>query len=536
MLRPRVPSPRRKAAPVQVDHIVVGAGSAGCAVAARLAEDPSRSVLLVEAGGSDLNVGVRAPVAFGSQFRGRGDWGFESEPEPSLDGRRIFEPRGKVLGGTSSMNAMVWVRGAASDYDGWDLDGWSWEECRAVFERIERRHDLHGPRASGGPVRLSTLRSPDDLSERFIRATEATGIARRGDLTAGEREGVGYPATTTWNGRRWNAARAYLGHRPPNLHVATGSHASRIVLQDGRAVGVELLRRGRRTIVRSRGDIVLSAGAFGTPHLLQLSGIGDPEHLREVGISPTVDAPRVGLGLAEHALAAMNWELADGHPGLSDAANPKWLAPWLVAGRGPLASNVIEAVAHLRSRADLDAPDLQLVMGPIFFWQHGAVEHPRPAMVIGPSYWEPKSRGSVLARSADPLEAPAIRLNMLEHRDDVEALTRGVRIAREIVAQQPLSDAVRAELHPGPEVESDAQIEAWLRSNAEHTYHPACSAAMGADDDAVLDERLRVRGVDGLRVADASALPRITHANTHAPATLLGERCARFVLDLPVPR
>lgn len=513
------------------DHIVIGAGSGGCAAAARLSEDPGREVLLLEAGGSDLSLAVCAPLAFSKQFHGKGDWDYRTEPEPGAAGRRIYEPRGKVLGGSSAMNAMLWIRGCRGDYDGWGIPGWSWEEVEPFFLAMEDHHLADAAHGSGGPVHVTRMAHPDPVAERFVDAAAATGIPRSDDLSGPDLHGVGISPVTVWHGRRWSAARAYLApaRRRKNLTVLKHALACRVVIRDGRAVGVEFERRGKRTTAGARGDIVLAAGAFGTPHLLQLSGVGEAAHLREIGVDCVVDNPAVGANLAEHPMTLCNWELQPGNLGLSDATNPRYLLRWLTSGQGKLTSNIAEALAHVRSSPDLRDPDFQLVHGPAFFWQHGEGEHPTPAMVIGQSYWTPESRGWVKARSADPREKPAVQLNLLTDRRDVEAIIRAIRISREIAATAPLADVLGDEIHPGRAVETDEQLEGWIRRHCEHTYHPACSARMGDPDEGALDAQLRVRGLDGLRVADASALPVITRANTNAPAILMGERCAHFI-------
>jgi choline dehydrogenase len=480
------------------DYIVIGAGSAGCAVAGRLSADSSRSVLLLEAGGSDRRVSVRAPLAFATQFGGPTDWKLQTEPEPGCADRRMEQPRGKVVGGTSSMNAMVWVRGSRQDYDGWGVPGWEWEDVEPVFRRIE-----------SGPVHVSRVAEPDEVARRFVAAARAAGLASNDDLSGPDLDGAAISPVTVWRGRRWSAARAYLdpARRRKNLTVVTGALARRVVIREGSVVGIEYEHRGRRRYAPVRGEIVISAGAFGTPHLLQLSGIGPAEHLRDIGITPVLDSPRVGAGLADHLSTFMNWELAPGFVGLSDAQHPKWLMRWLLFRDGKLTSNFMEAVAHIRSAPELAAPDFQLIHGPAYLWDYGRAQHPRPAIVILQSHWTPQSRGTVLARSADPRVPPAIRTNGLTARVDIAAFLRAIRRTRDIAATEPLASVLSTEIHPGTHVVSDAALEKWIRETANSTGHPACTAAMGTDPDSVLDERLRVRGVNGLRVADASALP-----------------------------
>ena len=513
------------------DHIVIGAGSAGCAVAARLSEDSARRVLLVEAGGSDRRLEARAPAAFPGLFHTSRDWDYRTEPEPGCDGRRLYQPRGKLVGGCSAMNAMLWVRGSNLDYDGWGIAGWSWDDVRPHFLRIEDHFLRDADHGADGPVRIRRIDTPDPATTAFVESAVAAGIPRTEDLSGPELDGVQVSATTTSGGRRWSTARAYLdsARKRANLTVWTNALVHRVVIRDGRAVAVDIERKGRLARVGSRSDIVLSAGAFNTPHLLQLSGVGPAEHLREIGIDVLVDSPAVGAHLMEHPMTFVNFELREPWLGLSDAERPKHILNWLLRGRGKLASNVGEALAHVRTEDGLPAPDMQLVQGPVFFWEHGEGEHPRPAMMIAQSYWTPSSRGSVLVRSRDPRELPAVRLNLLEERGDLEAIVRGVRLARRIAAQPPLRDMLAAEITPGEGVQTDAQLEHWVRTTCQHTYHASCSARMGEPGEGVLDPELRVHGVGNLRVADASALPRITRANTNAPAILFGERCAAFI-------
>jgi choline dehydrogenase len=501
------------------DYIVIGAGSAGCAVAARLAA-ASHTVLLIEAGGSDRRIPVRAPLAWGAQVGGPTDWAYESEPEPGCDGRRIPQPRGKVLGGTSAMNAMVWVRGTRVDYDGWQVPGWGWDDVEPVFRRIE-----------SGPMRVTRVPEPDEVSRRFVAAARASGEAANDDVSGPDLDGAAISPVTVWKGQRWSTARAYLdqARRLGNFSLVSGALVRRIVIRDGAAVGVEYERRGRSYTATARREIVLSAGTYGTPQLLQVSGVGSAEHLRSVGIDPVVDSPQVGQNLTDHPATIMNWELAPGFIGLADASNPKWLLRWLIRRSGKLTSNLFEAVAHIRSAPGLPAPDFQLIHAPVYI-RVDLSEYPRPAMSIVQSYWTPESLGSVMVRSPDSAEPPAIQLNTLTARGDLAAFVRAIRRTREIVSTEPLASAAALEFQPGPEMNTDEELEAWVRATVATTAHPACSAAMGTEPDSVLDPQLRVRGVARLRVADASALPRIPRANTNAPAVVVGERCADFIL------
>jgi choline dehydrogenase len=429
------------------------------------------------------------------------------------------------------MNAMVWVRGTRLDYDGWGLPGWGWADVEPVFRRIES-HYLGGPsHGTCGPVRITRLAEPDVTSLRWVDAARAAGVSDNEDIGGPDLDGSAIAPVTVWKGQRWNTARAYLpaAQRRSNLTVLTGALVHRVVIRDGRAVAVEYERKGQRRVINANREIILSAGAYGTPQLLQLSGIGTADHLRAVGIAPVVESPRVGTNLTDHPAAAMSWDVRPEFVGLSDAQKPQWLLRWLFRRTGKLTSNAMEAIAQVRSDPGLPAPDFQLIHSPSYVNLVAMERELRRASSVLQSYWTPKSRGTVLAQSADPHDAPQIRLNTLADPDDVKAFIRIVRRTREIVATEPFASVVTTELHPGPDVVADAQIEAWLRSSVATTGHPACSAAMGNEPDSVLDEKLRVRGVAGLRVADASVFPRVPRANTNAPAIMVGERCADFI-------
>lgn len=496
------------------DFVVVGAGSAGCAVAGRLATESASTVLLIEAGGSDRRLTIRAPLAYPRQFGTSLDWAYETDPEPGCANRRIAQPRGRVLGGSSAMNAMIWVKGSSLDYDGWQLPGWGWNDVAPVFARIER-----------GPMRVARVPYPDELSRCFVAAARASGVGANDDVSGPELDGAAISPVTIHKGQRWSTARGYLRHQE-NLTVVTKAEVGRVIIRDGRAVGVEYRRRGRIQRAFADREVVVSAGAFGTPRLLQLSGIGPADHLRRVGITPLVDSPRVGQGLTDHPTAFAIWALAPGYVGLADVGKPKWLLQWLLRRRGKLTSNGAEAVAHIRSTAGLPACDFQLIFTPSYALADPKERKLRPALSVLTSYWTPKSRGSVLVRSSDPATPPAIRLNLLSEREDVDALVRALERTREIIATEPIASTVGRELLPGP----GSDVEACIRDNAITTNHQACSVAMGREPDSPLDEKLRVRGVENLRVADASALPRIPHANTNAPSIMTGERCADFLL------
>lgn len=519
------------------DHVVIGAGSAGCAVAGRLSEDPERSVLLVEVGGSNRRLDVRAPAAFAKQFHSKVDWDYWTEPEPALAGRRIYEPRGKMLGGSSCTNAMIYMRGNRLDYDGWaenGAPGWSYDEVLPFFRRSENNQDIqddyHG---RGGALNVTHLPTVDPITRRLVDAATAVGLQRNHDFNGATQDGVGLYQVTQRRGRRFHAADAYL--RPArgrkNLTIRTGAHATRLFLDRGRVTGVQLRRgkRDERVNVSSHGEVVVCAGSFNSPALLQQSGIGPADHLRSVGIEPVVDLPAVGEQLMEHAIAYCTWELAEGHLGLFDAEEPRHLAEWLALGRGKLASNVGEGGGFWRSDPSLPGPDTQLYFAPAYFVEHGLQTWDAPAMTIGLSQVAPQSTGSVLVRSADPLRKPVVRLNLGSAEAEIEAMVRGVQLAREIAGAAPIRDAVAFEISPGAVNTSREDVVTWLRAGVQHTYHPACTVRMGAEGEGALDPQLRVHGVEGLRVADCSAMPKVIRGNTHAPTVMIAERCADFI-------
>lgn len=500
------------------DYIVAGAGSAGCTVAARLVESGAR-VLLLEGGPHNRTINVKAPAAFANLFHSVRDWEYQTEPEPTLADRSIYQPRAKTLGGCSSMNCMVHIRGNRLDYDSWadlGVEGWSWNDVAPYFDK--------------SPLGWRELPSPDPLSKAFVTAAVRAGIKENPDHRGPDNEGVTLSKTTARNGRRYDTATAYLKplRKNKNLTVVTGALVDKVLIEHARAVGVRYRVNGTAIDARASREVVVSGGAFGTPEILQRSGIGPAEHLLGLGIEPVVDLPAVGEHLMEHPMTLMNWEIKSDEIGLFDAANPKYLFPWLLRGRGKLTSNIAESTAHVRTDSTLPAPDFQLVFVPSYFREHGAQEYDKPAISIGQSYWTPVSTGSVLITSADPTKKARVRLNMLSEPQEVAAMIRAIRLSREIVAQEPLAAHVGAEISPGAGVASDEDLETWIRANVEHTYHPSCTVRMG--DGGALDSQLRVRGVAGLRVADTSAFPQIPRANTNLPAVMIGERCADFII------
>jgi choline dehydrogenase-like flavoprotein len=518
------------------DYVIVGAGSAGCVLANRLSAPGDASVLLLEAGGSDRTLRVQVPAAFSKLFRTGHDWGYSYESEPGADGRSLYAPRGRMLGGSSSLNAMIYMRGNRADYDDWAASGatgWSYAEVLPYFRRAE--HNERGEDAYhgvGGPLNVADQRSPNPVTRRFLDAAGAAGLAANPDFNGSVQWGAGLFQVTQKAGRRWSAADAYL--RPaaarPSLTVRTGALVTRIVLERGRAVGVELLSGRRRQLVRVAREVLLAAGAFNSPQLLMLSGIGPADHLRSVGIPPVIDHPHVGGHLQDHPAVLLSWEV-DARGTLRDAERPASLVRYLTTRSGLLSSPVAEAGAFLASREGLLAPDLQLHMAPGFFADHGFVSYHAPAVSIGPTLVAPQSRGRVRLRSARPTDPPMLTVNALAERVDVDTMIDGMERVREIAAAAPLAGIVRARIAPSPGVSSRRDLEAYLRQHVELLYHPSCSARIGPPEDGVVDPALRVHGVSGLRVVDASVMPTVVRGNTNAPTIMIAERAADLLLQ-----
>jgi choline dehydrogenase-like flavoprotein len=523
------------------DFIIVGAGSAGCVLANRLSADPSVRVLVLEAGGKDRSPNIKIPAAFAKQFHTRLDWDYATEPEPYVDSRCLYIPRGKGLGGSSSMNAMLYVRGRPLDYDTWEAQGapgWGYRDVLPYFIKSEDNargaSEWHG---ATGPLRVSEQRSPRPLDRRLIDASVAAGIPYIADYNGPEQDGVSMFQVNQWGGKRFSSADAFL--RPvmdrPNLEVRTRATVLGVQLEGDRAVGVRL-RRGRRgsELVRG-GEVVLSAGAINSPQILQLSGIGAPEDLQAVGVEVRHVLPGVGGNLQDHPAIALNFEVSD-QDTLYVAEKPRAVAEWLLRRTGPLSSTVAEVVAFHRSRPGLPAPDLQYHMGPAYYEDHGAETFDGHAIVLGPVLISPKARGRVWLRSADPTDKPRILTNSLSEPEDRAALLAGVKLGREIASQPALQEIIVRELKPGPEVLGDDDLEADIRRRLFLIYHPVGTCRMSdTADGAVVDSRLRVHGLEGLRVVDASIMPLIPGGNTHAPTVMVAERAADLILGAAPP-
>jgi len=520
----------------EYDYVIVGSGPAGCALAARLASGSGVSVLLIEAGPRDRSINIRIPAAFAKLFKSRYDWGFETAPQDGLDGRRVYFPRGKVLGGCLSVNAQMYVRGHHLDYDGWGVSGWAYRDLLPYFRRAERNSrccdDFHG---GDGPWWVSDQCDPNPLSQAFVAAAAEAEIESNPDFNAARLDGAGLVQVMQHDGRRFSAADAYLRTAPTNLQVLTGAHATRVVITGGRAEGVEYHQRGTRIVARARREVILCAGAVGTPHLLMLSGVGPAEHLHAHGLTVVQDLPGVGCGLHDHPMVVVMYETVK-PVSLRAAESPGSLLRYLLRRRGMLTSNIAEAAAFARTNPQLEAPDLELIFAPVLYLDEGLAKPPRHGFSIGVVALQPASRGVIALRSADPFAMPVIQPQYLSDPADAEVMMHGVTLARHIVAARPF-DALRGgELEPGPGAQHAEDIEAWIRSRAHTVYHPVGSCRLGLDALAVVDPELRVRGIERLRVADVSVLPSIVRGHTAAVATAIGERAADLLRGAgPVP-
>ena len=532
------------------DYIIIGAGSAGCVLANRLTQDPAVKVLLLEAGGKDNSLIVKMPAGAGGLINAKGayNWGFSTEPEAQLDGRKLWWPRGKGWGGSSSINGMIYIRGHARDYDQWGqmgLRGWSYADVLPYFKRSESLEgggdQYHG---GEGPLHVSKASSKNPIYSGFIQAGVQAGHKQTGDFNGFQQEGFGPYQLTIRDGQRWSASAAYLrpvlGHRL-NLTAVTEARTTRIVIENGRAVGVDYVqgKGAQKHTAYADAEVLVCTGAVQSPQVLQLSGIGDPDELRAAGVTVTHALPGVGKNLQDHLDVTLSWETPGTPSAYSYSAGVNRLLTGLnyaVRGKGPGRQNFLEAGAFLKSRPDLDRPDLQLHCVMAIMQDHGKTVVPKDGFTVHVCQLRPESRGSVGLNSADPLADPAIRANYLATDEDRRALREGAKMVRDVAGQAALKEIRGDELFPGPGVQSDADIDAWIRRTAETIYHPVGTCRMGVVGDgmAVVDDTLKVFGLEGLRVVDASVMPTLVGGNTNAPTIMIAEKAADLIAGRPL--
>ena len=516
------------------DYIIIGAGSAGCVLANRLSEDPAVKVLLLEAGGPDNKQEIHIPLAFSKLFKGPCDWTYFTEPEPQLGNRSLYWPRGKVLGGSSSINAMIYIRGHRADYDQWrDLGnpGWGYADVLPCFKKSENQeHGASEYHGASGPLHVSDLRTVNPLSDAFVQAGQEAGFQRNHDFNGASQEGFGFYQVTQDNGKRHSAAAAFLhpAMSRKNLTVRTNTHVFGIYFEGKRAAIVSFQQGNGSVQERAEREIILCAGAIGSPQLLMLSGVGPADHLRQLDIPVACDLPGVGGNLQDHPCTGVAYECTK-PVSLASAEDYSNMARYLLFKKGPLTSNVAEAGAFIRTSPGCQVPDLQFHFGVGYFVEHGFRQIKGHAFTFGATLLHPYSRGEIRLRSSNPLDAPSIRANYLADSRDSDVLLEGVKLARALAATKAFDQYRGTELHPGPEAKDDRALRQHMALFTETLYHPVGTCKMGHDAAAVVDSELRVRGVEGLRVVDASIMPAIVGGNTNAPTIMIAEKAAEMI-------
>ena len=502
------------------DYVIVGAGAAGCVLAHRLSADPAVRVALLEAGGPDKAQEIRIPAAFSKLFTTAYDWNYRTSKQSGLADRELFWPRGKTLGGSTSMNAQMWLRGQRADYDGWGCAGWSYDEVLPYFGRAESL-----------PMRISRLRTPHALTMAFLAACAEAGLPQEGSLNAATYAGYGLTPVTQRRGRRWSAADAYLrsARRRPNLTVLTGALVERVDLEGDRATGVTYRdAAGAVQQAVATREVILSAGAINSPQLLMLSGIGDGEQLRAIGIEARHELPAVGRHLQDHLASGIGVH-CPAPITMVAAESLRHVLRYLVLRKGMLSSNVAEGVAFIRSDDSVTAPDLELIFAPVPFIDHGQTAPPDHGITIGVVLLQPESEGRITLASADPADPPVIDPGYLSAEADVRRLVTGLKVAQRLLETGPLRPFAGEPMSPWTGSMDDDVLAAHIREHAETLYHPVGTCRMGTGDDTVVDLDLKVHGLQGLRVADASVMPRINRGHTQAPAYMIGEKAADLI-------
>jgi choline dehydrogenase len=537
-------SPRRVIVPIILlkenavyDYIIVGAGSAGCVLAARLSADPSVSVLLLEAGPVDDALEIHAPAALSRLFQTTYDWNYSTVPQHRAAGRTIYWPRGKVLGGSSSMNAMIYIRGSRYDFQSWREDqgcvGWDYQDLMPYFRRAEdNSRGASAYHGTGGPLSVTNPRYKSAACAAFLAAAVEQGAVANEDFNGPRQDGVGWYQLTQRHGRRCSAATAYLhpAMARPNLTVHTEALVTKVLIEGGQAVGVTYLRHGQAETAHANAEVILCGGAINSPQLLMLSGVGPADHLIEMGIDVLADSPGVGGNLSDHPVLPVIWSTPR-VKGLWERSGNAGALRWQLTHRGPLTSNVAESGGFAHSQPGLPAPDLQLHVLPAPFKNQGLADPTQRAMSVLVGLVDVASRGRIRLQSADPRHRPAIDPGYLSDPKDARALAAGLKMAREFVTAKPMAAICKSEIAPGAHVRSDAELLHYVRTSVGTLYHPVGTCAMGGDRswNSVLDPELRVRGVTGLRVVDASVMPSVPRGNTNAPAIAIAERAADLI-------
>jgi choline dehydrogenase-like flavoprotein len=513
------------------DYIVVGAGSAGCVLANRLTEDPSVSVLLLEAGGEDNADEIHIPAAFATLFKTKWDWNYETVEQKHMGGRTSYWPRMKALGGCSSMNAMIYIRGNKADYDTWrdshGATGWGWDDVLPYFIKAEHNSRLGGPlHGSDGPLFVEDRRYTHELSRAWVDAAVAWGLKPNDDFNGAEQEGAGQYQVTCHNGRRWSTADAYL--RPAltrtNLTVRTNALASRVVIESGRAVGVTYTHEGSSRTSHVNGEVLLSGGAVNSPQLLMLSGIGPAEHLRELDIDVVAGLPEVGGNLHDHPAAGILWSTRK-TTDLVDYATPRRMVQWQLTGRGPMASNVGESGGFIHTRDDLSAPDVQIIVAPTLFYDNGVHEPTAQGFTSAATLVTPASRGTLRLRSANPEWRPMIDPAYYSDPTDMDAMVAALRMLIAVGERPALARYLDKPFLPETLDLTDAELASHIRDVSQTLYHPVGTCSIGT----VVDPQLKVNGIEGLRVVDASVMPMVPRGNTNAPTIMVAEKAADLI-------
>lgn len=517
------------------DYIVIGSGSAGSPVAARLSESGTSSVLLLEAGPADTKPEIHVPAVFSRLFKSEVDWGYYTEPQTALHGRRIFNPRGKMLGGCSSINAMIYQRGNPGDYDHWAAlgnKGWGYADLLPLFKRLENfepgESAYHG---AGGPLNVADPRDPNPLSKAFVQACQQVGLPLNDDHNGAKQEGFGLYRVNQKDGQRHSTAAAYLkpASGRADLRIETNALATRLRFDGKRCTGVIYAQNGKQVEAKANREVILCGGAINSPQLLMLSGIGDSEHLRSLGIPVVHHLPGVGQNLIDHLI--MLTAFACNAPiTLANAGSPESSAAYAQSRMGPLTSNVAEAGGFTKVLPDSPVPDLQFHFAPSYFVNHGFDNPTGHGFSIGATLVHSKSVGYLKLRTGSPHDHPIQQPNLLTHEDDMKILLEGVKLARKIAAAPALARYREREYLPGEQAQSDDALRDSIRSYVQTLYHPVGTCKMGSDPLAVVNDRLQVYGIEGLRVADASIMPTIVNANTHIPSVVIGEKTADLIL------